>query len=263
MSTIALIRLIHELGIWRRAWRPPVLWWRDDDCREPTWQLDRLLHVRDGLPVTLAVIPDGNLAALAARLETLDGVAIAQHGVDHENRLPEGGPRSEFSEGMAQDCINAAVAAGRARLAAAGLAPLCFVPPWNEASDRLIAAIRAAQYQTYSIGIYGAPRDGLAHVGAQVDILRWKGAPRFRGRAKIFNALRRQLEARRKSGKFEEPIGILTHHLVHDEAAWAFLGWFAKFARNRFDVRGFDALADTPQTSATPLFPARRSGAAA
>ena len=50
----------------------------------------------------------------------------------------------------------------------------------------------------------------------------------------IFNALRRQLERRRTSHRFSEPIGILTHHLVHDERTWRFLGWFLPFARVRF-----------------------------
>jgi hypothetical protein len=263
MGFVAYLRLIHELGIWRRAWHPPILWWRDDDCREPTWQLDRLLHVRGDFPLTLAVIPDGDLSALSKRLAEFVGISIAQHGVDHANKLPDGGPRSEFPEDMAQDCINAAVAAGRARLSAAGLSPEFFVPPWNEPNDRLIAAIKATQYDTYSIGIHGAPRDGLAHIGAQVDILRWKGAPKFRGKRRIFDALRKQLERRRKAGKFDEPIGLLTHHLVHDEQAWAFLEWFARFAPGRFDVRGFDHLRKPPHVGVTQLFPTKLKEAAA
>ncbi len=259
MDTLALIRLNHELAIWRRAWKAPILWWRDDDCREPTWRLDRLLDVRGGLPLTLAVIPDGDLAALARRLAAVEGVSIAQHGIDHENKLPDGGPRSEFAADMGQDQINASVTAGHARLAAAGLTPQVFVPPWNEPSDKLVAAIKASGYDTYSIGIHGKPRDSLEHIGAQVDILRWKGAPRFRGRRRIFDALRKQLEDRRKSETFAEPIGLLTHHLVHDEAAWRFLAWFAAFAPNRFDVRSFEDLHEERDSGATPLFPKRRA----
>lgn len=258
IDDIALLRLNHELGIWRRAWQAPILWWRDDDCREPSWQLDRLLHVRKDLPVTLAVIPDGNLAALATRLETAEGVTVAQHGVDHENKLPAGGPRSEFPEDMSQDAINAAVAAGHARLSAAGLAPLLFVPPWNEPSDRQVKAIKATRYRAFSIGKNGDSRDGLEHVGAQVDILRWKGKPRFRGRRRIFDALRYELEERRRVGAFDKPIGLLTHHLVHDEAAWKFLTWFATYATRGFDIRSLDDLVQPSQSEATPLFKARR-----
>lgn len=258
IDDIALLRLNHELAIWRRAWQAPILWWRDDDCREPTWQLDRLLHVRGDLPITLAVIPDGDLAALAKRLETADGVMIAQHGVDHENKLPPGGLRSEFAADTPQEMINAEVAAGRARLSAAGLDPLLFVPPWNEPSDRLIQAVKVAGYGAYSIGKRGDERDGLDHVGAQVDILRWKGKPRFRGRRRIFDALRYELEVRRRTGAFDKPIGILTHHLVHDEEAWAFLLWFAQFAQRGFEIRGLEELVQPERTDATPLFKSRR-----
>ncbi|MFT3721989.1 MAG: DUF2334 domain-containing protein [Hyphomonadaceae bacterium] len=256
-DALALMRLNHELAIWRRAWHVPTIWWRDDDCREPTWQLDRLLEVRRGLPLTLAVIPDVDLHPLANRLSSEDGIAVAQHGVDHANKLPPGGPRSEFPVDAQQATINAAVRAGRARLVAAGLPPITFVPPWNEASDRLIEAIQAAQYDSYSVGITGRPRDGLKHLGAQVDILRWKGKPHFRGRRRIFDALRKQLEARRQLGAFEKPIGILTHHLVHDEKAWRFLDWFVDYSRNRFDWRSLGELCEPQAPAANQLFPSR------
>jgi len=258
IDDLALLRLNHELAIWRRAWQAPILWWRDDDCREPTWQLDRLMHVRRDLPITLAVIPDGDLSALAKQLESAEGITIAQHGVDHENKLPDGGPRSEFPEDMQQEAINAAVSAGHARLSAAGLDPILFVPPWNEPSDRLIKAIKSAGYDAYSIGKNGDERDGLEHVGAQVDILRWKGTPHFRGRRRIFDALRYELEDRRRHGAFDKPIGLLTHHLVHDEEAWAFLVWFAQYAQRGFEIRGLDELVQPARTEATPLFKQRR-----
>lgn len=259
-DAIALLRLNHELAIWRRAWRVPVLWWRDDDAREPTWQLDKLLEIRGSLPITLAVIPDVDLHPLANRLGGAEGVTVAQHGVDHHNRLPEGGPRSEFAPDAPQGAINAAVAAGRARLVAAGLPPIIFVPPWNEASDRLIAAIGAAKYETYSAGVKGQPREGLRHIGAQVDILRWKGTPHFRGRRRIFDALRKQLEARRALGSYDKPIGLLTHHLVHDEDAWRFMKWFVAYATHRFEWRGLEDLcggAVQADQGVDPLFAAR------
>ena len=256
-SAIALMRLNHELAIWRRAWHVPILWWRDDDSREPTWRLDRLLEIRRDLPLTLAVIPDVDLSPLANRLAAAANVNVAQHGVDHTNKLAPGGPRSEFAASATQQAIDTAVAAGRARMAAAGLPPLTFVPPWNEPSDRLITAIAEAKYNSYSIGVNGHARGGLKHIGAQVDILRWKDKPHFKGRRRVFDAIREQLEARRKRGAFDEPLGILTHHLVHDEAAWRFIEWFVAFTRPRFDWRSLSELIEPQTTAATPLFPAR------
>ena len=254
---LALMRLNHELAIWRRAWHVPVLWWRDDDCREPTWQLDKLLQTRRDLPLALAVIPDVDLHPLANRLGADQGITIAQHGVDHDNKLPPGGPRSEFPLNASQAAINASVAAGRARLVAAGIPPLIFVPPWNEASDRLIEAISSAHYDAYSVGITGRPRDGLGHLGAQVDILRWKGKPHFRGRRRVFDALRKQLELRRQMNAFEEPVGLLTHHLVHDHQAWRFLNWFVEFSRGRFEWKSLTELCKPQASAVNPLFPSR------
>lgn len=256
-ATLALMRLNHELAIWRRAWHVPQLWWRDDDCREPTWQLDRLLEVRRDIPITLAVIPDVDLNPLANRLSATSDVTVAQHGVDHENKLPPGGPRSEFPVDASQSAVSAAVAAGRARMVAAGLPPITFVPPWNEPSDRQIEAIKSARYDSYSIGATGKPLEALKHVGAQVDILRWKGKPHFKGRRRVFDALRKQLEARRAMGAYEEPIGILTHHLVHDEPAWRFLDWFVAYSRNRFQWRSLSELCQPAEQTANPLFPSR------
>jgi hypothetical protein len=234
MDPIALFRLDCELALWRRLGRAPVMWWRDDDARAPTPQLDRLLDVAAGLPLSLAVIPDGDMRPLARRLDGVPGLTIAQHGVDHENRRAEGGPRGEFPHGTSKADIARAVAAGRRRMEEDGLAPAFFTPPWNESDEALLQAVRAAGYPAYSAGIYGRPEEGLLHFGAQVDFLRWKGSPRFRSTGRIFNALRRQLERRRTSHRFSEPIGILTHHLVHDERTWRFLGWFLPFARVRF-----------------------------
>lgn len=257
-AAIALMRLNHELAIWRRAWHVPVMWWRDDDTREPTWQLDRLLDVRRELPLMLAVIPDVDLHPLANRLGAAENVEVAQHGIDHLNKLAPGGPRSEFLASATQQEISSAVAAGRARLVAAGLPPVTFVPPWNEPNDKLITAISEAKYDSYSIGIKGQARGGLKHIGAQVDILRWKGKPHFKGRRRVFDALRKQLEDRRQRGAFDEPLGILTHHLVHDDAAWTFLDWFVAYAHKRFDWRSASSLFGAPKTQvANPLFPSR------
>ena len=239
MDPIALLRLDRELALWRKAGRAPGMWWRDDDARTPTPELDRLLNVAAGAPLSLAIIPDGDLNALAQRLDGAPGVTIAQHGVDHENRRAAGGARSEFISGTPGPVVARAVLTARRRMEEAGLAPVFFTPPWNESDGPLLEAIRTAGYSAYSVGIYGQPEEGLLHFGAQVDFLRWKGAPRFRSAGRILNTLRRQLEWRRTTDRFAEPIGILTHHLVHDERTWRFLEWFLPFARVRFHWLGF------------------------
>jgi hypothetical protein len=234
IDAFELARLEHELSVWRRAWRFPRLWWRDDDARAPGPALDRLLALRGDLPLTLAIIPDGDLEGLARRLADAPGVSPAQHGVDHVNRLPAGGRRSEFAANATVADVAAEIDAARRRMAEAGLAPAMFVPPWNEADDRLLVAVAAAGHAWWSGGAGGAPTAQLAHVGAEVDVLRWKGRPRFRGAARIFRALRRQLELRRAAGWDDRPTGLLTHHLALDEPAWSFLESFLPAASRLF-----------------------------
>jgi hypothetical protein len=240
MAWLARRRLEHELGAWRRLGHTPRLWWRDDDARKPTAALDRLLEAANGTPIALAIIPDGDLPALAKRLNGDTGVTVSQHGIDHQNRLPEGGRRSEYAEGTSQDAVNAAIARGRDALKAAGFDPRFYTPTWNEFDDRLLTAVRAAGYLTFSAGIKGYPTHGLKHLGADVDVLRWKeDPPQFKGEVRILDLLRKRLEERRRARRYGEPIGMLTHHLVHDEPTWAFLNWFVGYSKPRFSWCNF------------------------
>jgi len=135
MAWLARGRLEHELRAWRKLGHTPRLWWRDDDARKPTPALDRLLNAAQGTPISLAVIPDGDLPALAQRLKAAANVTISQHGIDHSNRLPTGGRRSEYAPGTSQQHINAAIAGGRDALKAAGFEPRFYTPTWNEFDD--------------------------------------------------------------------------------------------------------------------------------
>jgi hypothetical protein len=53
-------------------------------------------------------------------------------------------------------------------------------------------------------------------VNAHVDIVDWRHGRRFIGEA-------RALELAMKGLASGEPVGFLTHHAVHDAAAWTFL----------------------------------------
>jgi hypothetical protein len=243
MNWMAIFRLELELRRWRRLGRSPQIWWRDDDARKPTPALDRLLDTAGGRPLALAVVPDGDLAALAARLATAPAVTISQHGVDHENRRRAAALPNEYPAGATADHVAARIAAGRGRLEAAGLAPAFYTPPWNQIDETLALALPRAGFQALSAAMPARPVAGMVRFDSHIDILRWKGAVRFRGYRRVLAALTRQLRRRRRDGDFEAPIGLLTHHLVHDEAAWRFLAWFTRFARRDFVWRSFADLA--------------------
>lgn len=157
------------------------------------------------------MIPDGDRAALAARLASCPNVLIGQHGVDHLNRRPAGEPPSEYVEDVSAATMAEFIRAHRTRLEAAGLSPRFFTPPWNAIRADLAGALQLSGYRILSAG------------EGSVDVLRWKGGPRFKGSRAVLRALRRTLEARRKAGELQRPVGLLTHHLDHDESTWRFI----------------------------------------
>ena len=54
--------------------------------------------------------------------------------------------------------------------------------------------------------------------------MRWRPRREFLGRRNAVDLLTAHLRARRTgTADSDEPTGLLTHHLVHDEACWQFL----------------------------------------
>lgn len=253
MNLFALAALKIELSRWTRRGRAPVIWWRDDDARGPTPALDRLLALAGGLPLSLAVIPDGDLPGLARRLAGAANVAVSQHGVDHANRSLAGQGASEYRSGARKAEMIERIGHGRAAMAAAGLDPLFYTPPWNEIHPALPRALAAAGFERLSAYEGSAPTCELVRLDCCLDILRWRGGARFRGSGPALTRLTRLLAQRRRREDFQAPIGLLTHHLAHDEAAWAFLAWFLAFGRLHFDWRSFEQLTASQRGRATGL----------
>lgn len=234
MSWIARLRLEAELARWASAGRRPALWWRDDDARAATPALERLLAVRGGLPLALAVIPDGDLRGLAAGLTGQKDVIVGQHGSHHRNHRTSG-PAGEYALDACPDIMAQQIEAGRRAMGEAGIRPAFYTPPWNRLDGPLPGVLVDLGFTLLSAwpGEEGG-HAGLFRRDAELDLLRWKGRARFRGAGKLLEALRRKLEFRRVVGD-DTPIGLLTHHLDHDAAAWRFLEWFVPYARARFD----------------------------
>jgi len=239
MMSFIRLRLDHELARWHEAGRVPRFWWRDDDAREPTAALDRLLRLANGLPVALAVIPDKPLQRLASHLANVSNVTVGQHGIDHVNRRAEGQPSGEFPLGMSVSVMANSIAYGRQRMMNSGLAPAFYSPPWNQVDDALPEAVAFAGFERFSAWNSAQIKaGGMLRLDTHVDLLRWKGGAQFRGRSRFLADLLDQLVRRRRANMMTLPIGILTHHLDHDEAAWAFLGEFLQMVRGQFELDG-------------------------
>jgi hypothetical protein len=201
--------------------RPVAFWWRDDDAMEASPALERLLDLsqRRRVPLALAVVPDGAQAGLFRMLHA--HVTVLQHGTDHRNRAESGGKKTEYPQGEPVDTALARISAGMERLrGAAGknLLPV-LAPPWNRIGNDVVKklpSIGITGLSTYGARASAEPVPGLRQVNTHVDIVAWRRGRRFIGEEAAFASLARALSR-------DEPIGWLTHHAVHDEAAWDFL----------------------------------------
>ena len=208
----------REVDAWRAAGREVTLWWRDDDAAGPSPALLRLLGLRPGCPLGLAVIPAAAEATLAGELT--EAVDVLVHGFAHANHAASGDRKSEYPAGR---IAPEEMREGRERLEALfgeRVLPL-FVPPWNRMGEDAAAALPAAGYRVLS-GYRGRPEGPLPRLDTHVDLLDWRGGRRFAGVDTVLGALAAALAARRGTSD-PRPTGVLTHHLVHDAAAWKFL----------------------------------------
>jgi hypothetical protein len=215
------LRLEAELARWRRAGRGAQFWWRDDDAQRLTPALVRLLDQakQAGTPLTLAVVPVGCDPDLATHLRDRSDVTIAQHGVDHCNASSADRP-SQFDDSTPVEAVALAIQAGAVALEDFRRVLPIYVPPWNAVQPNVQAAL-----EWLSIGGLSAFGQAASpsRIDAHIDLMRWGARPRFLGRQRFFRRLRRLLQDRRRAGHWAEPIGLLTHHLAHDEPAWRFL----------------------------------------
>lgn len=221
-----------ELARWKARGHAPVFWWRDDDARRPSPDLDRLLalSLRFAVPITLAAVPDGDIAAVARACRAIPGAELAIHGFRHENRAPSGWPSGEVNDLDLLADVTSDLGTAIEVFRRAGVTPRLFVPPWNNAHPILKQALGL---KGLGLSCYGDMR-GQAEpdrLDAHLDIMRWKPQPRFRGAVRFLLRTRRLLAERRRKAAWDEPLGLLTHHLDHDEEAWRFLEAFLPVAK--------------------------------
>jgi hypothetical protein len=215
--------LNRELELWASAGRRLELWWRDDDARIPTPSLDRLLKLarRYETPLTLAVVPDWDRSALAGRLACERQAVVIQHGVDHQNVGDEQGPKSEFPNRYPREVMETRLLEARERLSVMPRFAPVFAPPWNQVHAGLIGALRASGYRGLSAFGEDLSHDrGFSRLDVHLSLLGDCGEGPFRGAEGFVARFARLARERRRTGRWDQPIGLQTHHLDHDEAAW-------------------------------------------
>ncbi|QIB35956.1 glycosyltransferase [Ancylobacter pratisalsi] len=218
------------LGRARAARRTLDFWWRDDDATEPTPALEALLANRRRwkVPLALAVIPDRATPALAERLATETGVDVLVHGWAHANHAPPGSKKAEFGPHRPMDVMVEQVREGRRRIEAlfgARALPV-FVPPWNRIDPELAGRLSGAGYRVLSTYKRRSPAalPGLTEINTHWDPIDWHGGGGLVEEGKLLKQLAVLIEDELAAAPGTlEPIGVLTHHLVHDRWIEGFL----------------------------------------
>ena len=221
--------LITELDQWTKQGRTLAVWWRDDDVTRPTAALDRLASAarRHQAPLALAAIPAALDEGLAPALDD-PLFTVLQHGFSHRNHGEPGGRAVECGGDRPLAEIAASLSDGAERLDALFGARFLkiIVPPWNRIDPAVASLLPGLGYGGLSVfGERDAAQDAaraLPQINAHLDLLTWKGGARFAGHDKLVKLAAERI-ALRRIGETGEAFGILTHHLDHDAATWAFL----------------------------------------
>jgi len=246
----AWAELDEALDVLARTGRRVGLWWRDDDAVQPSQALDRLLvlSARTGVPVAIAAIPSQAGHDLAVRLAAAPQASVFVHGFAHANHAPAGEKKAEFGphrdRAEMERELRSSLAMARA-VFGEKLVPV-FVPPWNRCVPALAPTLAHTGYAGLSLfGDRTAPdMAGLPLVNTHLDPIDWHGSRSLAEPARLLAGLAEAI--RRRAGGIadaDEPIGLLTHHLVHDEAVWAFCERLLTNLRNSSAVEPVSALA--------------------
>lgn len=239
--------LAHELDAWRENGRCATFWWRDDDATRVTPELERLLAISEKTraPVSLAVIPRDANSALRDRLARHPLVTVLQHGWSHENHAPAEDRKEEYGPHRPADVMIEELSDGWKRIASFERARPVLVAPWNRMDPNLAPALPKAGLKAVSTlgpreSAQAAP--GVRRTNVHVDIVDWGGTRGFVGEHAALDQVVGHL-ADRRQGRVDgdEPTGLMTHHLFHDDGCWRFVDEIMRRTRAHPAAQWLDA----------------------
>jgi hypothetical protein len=231
--------LKDELQFWQDAELTLPFWWRDDDAIEPTPALSRLVAISTdlNLPLHLAVIPKYATSTLGKQLSSTNLIIPVVHGWAHVSHAPEGQKNAEFGTPRSiEDCAHDAISGLHSMIDLFGdkLKPM-FVPPWNRINPDLGEHLVAIGYDTISTYAprktqYAVPN--LEQINTHLDPIAWHQGRSLIAPETLVEQIVKLMQDRRLGHTDNtEPLGFLTHHLVHDEAIWDFTEQFLTIMR--------------------------------
>jgi len=218
----------RELAQWRAAGLGLPLWWRDDDAASATPELERLIALSEAVevPVHLAVIPDMAEAGLATRLADAQCLIPVVHGWAHQNHAAADAKKAEFGAGRGDVADEFQSGMDRLHTLFGDRLKPMFVPPWNRISPEYYPALVQAGFQilsTYTPRKHPQAAAGLQQINTHLDPIAWRKGKTLLDPDQLVAQLAQLLLDRRTGvADNDEPLGLLTHHLVHDGDVWEF-----------------------------------------
>ncbi len=220
--------LNRELARWRAQGLTLPIWWRDDDAIAATPQLEKLSNLaRDlHLPVHLAVIPKPAHSTLCDFVKQHAEIIPVVHGWQHQSHAREGAKKAEFGDPRPDAMAEAGQALARMKgLFDAALFPM-FVPPWNRLDQGLLPGLADLGYCAVSTYLPRPAREaacGIVQINTHIDPIFWRGDRGLAPADGLIEGIVHLLSERRMGrSDAREPLGFLTHHLVHTDAVWDF-----------------------------------------
>jgi hypothetical protein len=227
MKSLDIWRPVFQaLDAWHATGLRAPLWLRDDDAVEPTPALERLivLTTRHSIPLALAVVPATAGKALAQKVRTATHLTPLVHGWAHRNHAPEGEKKQEFGPHRPVEAMHRELSLAVSRMRevfAEQMVPI-FVPPWNRIAAELVPTLGELGYAALStFGVALDDTRGIPEINTHIDIIDFRGTRRCREHGVLAREIAVALAHSLSHGRY--PVGILSHHLVHDELAFDFL----------------------------------------
>ncbi len=224
--------LYTELDEWNFDGDEVMLWWRDDDAVEDTPALQQLFSLvsKYDVPLSLAVVPDLLQSSLVEAVKKQPVVKTMQHGVRHENLAPKTDKKQELSRNANLDELTREIAQGFEKMSAefADQFIPVMVPPWNRIDEPVVEQLGSIGFlglSCFSARTRPEVDENVWLVNTHIDIINWKNQKEFAGAENVIEQLIAHLSQKRLGqADRAEPTGLMTHHLVHDDASWEFLG---------------------------------------
>ncbi len=203
---------------------PVRFWLRDDDAVSDTAPLRQLADwaARQETEVLIALVPSLADDTLRQAMADLPQFVGAVHGWAHKNHAPQTEKKQELGAHRALTDVFAELEMAHRRtleISAERTLPV-LVPPWNRISSDVVRELPALGFSGLSTFAQAHVEDappGLRVENSHIDIIDWRGTRGGKPHGELIGEMIDALNEGRQL------IGILSHHLVHDETAWSFL----------------------------------------